>query len=142
MTILISRTERDRLASLGVATLSLFGSHAEGVSGPLSDYDFAVLLRNPNLLKDAPQKEALYDALYELLAPLCPRDLRNDVIDIVFLDDVRVPLELKMHVIRHGHVLFDSDPRQRADFEERIMELSCDFQPILTMFDRAILQRI
>ncbi|MBI5798589.1 MAG: nucleotidyltransferase domain-containing protein [Candidatus Yonathbacteria bacterium] len=142
MSILFSTTERDRLTSLGVTTLFLFGSHAEGLSGPLSDYDFAVLLRNPRLLNDTQQKEALYDALYQLLAPLCPRDLVNDVIDIVFLDDVRVPLELKMHVISHGTVLFDGNPRQRADFEERIMELSCDFQPILTMFDRAILQRI
>lgn len=142
MGITLTPQQEKELTVLGVATLYLFGSHAQGVAGPLSDYDFAVLLHDPALLRVPAKKEALYDALYTLLSPLCPRDLTNDVIDIVFLDERRTSLELQMNVIRNGTVLFDGDPRRRADFTEVVMERYCDFRPILDLFDRTILQSV
>lgn len=140
--IQLSDETQRALAELGVVALYLFGSRAQGIEGPLSDYDFAVLVKDPQVLKDAKQKTVLYNALYNILSPLCPRTLANDIIDIVFLDDVRVPLELKMHVVEYGKILFEDHPRQRADFVEKTVEMYCDFRPILDMFDRAILARL
>lgn len=127
---------KEQLRLLGVKTVYLFGSRAQGMAGPLSDYDFAVLTE-----KSGHQRGGqLYDALYDILAPLCPRSFKNDVIDIVFLNDA--PLELQFHVIRYGKLLLDLDPLGRGRFEEGVMERYCDFRPILDMFDQAILASI
>lgn len=125
-----------KLTILGVKVLYLFGSRAQGVAGPLSDYDFAVLMDRPG----ARRGDATYDALYDMLAPLCPRTLKNDVIDIVFLD--AASLELRFHVIRYGQILLDVNPSARGRFEERTMEEYCDFRPLLDIFDHAVLARV
>ncbi len=125
-----------RLRKLGVVSLYLFGSRAQGVAGPRSDFDFAVLMGSAGHQRG----DATYDALYDLLSPLCPRTLQNDVLDMVFLDDAG--LELKTHVLRYGKVLFDADPRARLQFEEQTMLEYADYKPILDTFDRAILQRV
>jgi len=44
--ITISKTDQNKLAALGVQSLYLFGSRAQGVEGPLSDYDFGVLMES------------------------------------------------------------------------------------------------
>lgn len=129
-----SKTDKDKLEDLGVQSLYLFGSRAQGAAGPLSDYDFAVLMDRAGHKRG----DKTYDAIYDILSPLCPRTLRNDVIDIVFLRDA--PLELKMHVIRRGKVIFDNAaPRARLKFEENTTLLYSDFRPILDMCDKAIL---
>lgn len=127
---------KKQLRSLGVKTVYLFGSRAQGAAGPLSDYDFAVLTGK----SDHRRGDQLYDALYDIFAPFCPRSLKNDVIDIVFLDNA--PLELSFHIIKYGKTLFDADPLARGRFEEQTMEEYCDFRPLLDMFDRAILASI
>lgn len=136
MSILIPETIKQELNKLGVQALYLFGSRAQGADGPLSDYDFAVLMPNTGHSRG----DALYNELYDLLSPLCPRELTNDVIDIVFLRDA--PLELKFHVIRYGQTLYDGAPQMRSRFEEITTEEYCDYRPILNMFDQAILAAI
>lgn len=121
------------LRRLGVRSFYLFGSRALGKEGPRSDFDFAALMDHAGYRRG----DATYDAMYDLLSPLCPRTLENDVIDIVFLNDA--PLELKTHVVRYGKVLFDADPKARLCFEERTLKSRADFQPILEETDRAIL---
>ncbi|MBI2346258.1 MAG: nucleotidyltransferase domain-containing protein [Deltaproteobacteria bacterium] len=125
-----------RLRQLGVTALYLFGSRALAQQGPLSDYDYAVLLP----AQGHQRGDRLYHQLYDLLTEISPRTLTNDVIDIVFLRDA--PLELQFHVIRHGQVLFDVDPLARLRFEERTMLLYCDYRPVLDAFDKAILQSL
>lgn len=141
MMIKLSPQLKKQLGRLGVIAVYLFGSRAQGRAGPLSDFDFGVLLREHGAL-DGGQSLTLYDKLYDIFSPLCPRTLKNDIIDIVFLDSPRVPLELKFHVITRGKILFDRLPQQRADFESLITLKYADFQPTLTMFDRALLARL
>lgn len=129
----LSEKNKNTLRDLGAEALYLFGSRVQGAEGPLSDYDFAVLMA-----KDGEKRGGkIYDAIYDVLSPLCPRTLENDIIDIVFLRDA--PLELKMHVVRYGKLLLDENPRTRVKFEEETTLLYCDFRPILDMFDKAIL---
>ena len=121
------------LERLGVVALYLFGSHAIGAEGPLSDYDFGVLM-----LKGGNKRgDSTYDALYNALSPLCPRTLENDVIDIVFLNDA--PLELRAHVIRYGRILYESKPMMRGRFEEKTILEASDFRPLQRQIDQTIL---
>lgn len=139
-TIHISKETQKALTALGVVALYLFGSRAQGRAGPLSDYDFAVLLKDSTLFRSSKKKEALYDGLYRLLSPLCPREFPNDILDIVFLQ--RVSLELQMHVVRHGCVLFDTDPQLRSDFEASIMLRAADFAPLRHFMSTMLLARL
>lgn len=127
---------QQQLKELGVITLYLFGSRAQGISDELSDFDFAVLMDKSGVKRG----DKTYDVLYDLLSPLCPRTLQNDVIDIVFLN--KASLELRFHVIRYGKVLFDAQPLQRGRFEERTLNEYCDFKPLLNIFDKTILASI
>lgn len=133
MNIPIPSSQLEALRSLGVQSLYLFGSRAQDSHGPLSDYDFAVLMKSPSHKRG----DKTYNALYDILSPLCERTLKNDVIDIVFLNDA--PLELRMHVVRYGKVLFDDAPSGRLAFEEQTVLEYADYRPILDMFDKAIL---
>ncbi len=133
MMVKLSKTDKNKLAALGAQALYLFGSRAQGVEGPLSDYDFGILMAEEGNKRGG----VLYDAIYDILSPLCPRTLENDVIDIVFVRDA--PLELRFHIIRYSKVLFDATPRERGRFEDNTTMLYCDYRPLLDMFDKAIL---
>ena len=114
----------------------LFGSRAQGMESPVSDYDYAVLMAQKGYQKG----DKTYLKLYDILSEISPRTLENDVIDIVFLKDAT--LELKFHVIRYGRVLYDADPKARADFESQTTLLYCDYRPLLDEFDQAILKSL
>src|SRR3989338_5062131 len=102
MEITFSEQEKTQLQSLGVVALYLFGSRAQGTDGPLSDFDFAVLMDRDGYARGG---EA-YQKLYDLLSPHCERTLQNDVIDIIFLRDVG--LELRHHVVRRNIISMTS----------------------------------
>jgi len=124
------------LSDLGVQSVYVFGSRAQGLEGPLSDYDYAVLLKE----KGHSRGDDLYLKLYNFFADISPRTLQNDVIDIVYLRDAG--LELKFHVVRYGKVIFDSDLLARVNFESMTTLLYCDYRPILDEFDKTILKSL
>lgn len=134
--ITFSELEKQQLAGLGVTAVYLFGSRAQGIEGPLSDYDFGVLVEQVKQRRGG----KLYNKLYDLLAPHCPRTLKNDILDIVFLRDA--PLELRFHVIRYGRILYDPSPIERLQFETQTVLEYCDFRPILDQVDRTILASV
>lgn len=140
----LSEKEQQTLTGLGVSALILFGSHAQGLAGPLSDIDVGVLVRDPRILKDRTQRNGLYDSLYtDVLSPLAGRAVKRLCnIDIVFLQDELVNLQLKYHVSNHGVVLYEYDPHAFTDFKEYVMERYADFAPLRRMFHDAILARI
>ncbi len=124
------------LRGLGVQAVYLFGSRALGKEGPLSDYDYGVLLSRPGHHRGDP----IYDRLYDLFAEISPRTLANDVIDIVFLRDIG--LELRFHVVRYGVVIFETDSGARVNFESDTVLLYSDFRPLLDRFDEAIMESL
>lgn len=125
-----------KLKKIGVAALYLFGSHAEGFDGDLSDIDVGVLLTDPRALKNSRQ---LYQELYDIFSDVF--DLSGfKTIDIVFLQ--QAPLELRFDVITHGKVLFDQSPDMRSQFEDTTTMLSIDFKPLLDDFNTQILERV
>jgi predicted nucleotidyltransferase len=130
----IAHQTGDRLKSVGVELVYLFGSVAEGCAHPLSDLDFGIVFRDPG--KVNADSFAVYNELYDILTDAFP----DTTIDIVFLQVAG--LEVCSDAIRHGRLLFASSEDARYEFEERVMILYADFKPLLDDFNDAVLQRI
>jgi predicted nucleotidyltransferase len=122
-----------KLEELGIGLVYLFGSCAEGVSGPLSDMDIGVVLENPRIVRG--NTMPMYNALYGLFSEF----FGTSNIDLVFLE--RASLELRFAAITHGKILFVARDDLRDDFEHRTAMLYADFKPALERFNRAVLSR-
>ena len=137
--------EKRSLEHLGVEAVLLFGSHAEGIAGPSSDVDTGILIKDVAILKDKDyrKKTELYNALYDILSSLTGRTVKRLCnIDIVFLQDEKVNLQLKFHVSKYGIPLFERNSHAFANFKEYVMDRYADFAPLRRMFNEAILARI
>lgn len=132
-----TQEEKTKLERLGVAALILFGSRAQGLARPKSDYDIGVLLADKRILYNHERRTEVYDALYDITSEKI-RQLLN--IDIVFLEDA--PAELQAHTAKYGIPIFEADPRAFPRFKEYVMLMYADFAPYREMFHRAILSRI
>ncbi|MBI4330242.1 MAG: nucleotidyltransferase domain-containing protein [Chloroflexi bacterium] len=95
----------------------LFGSRASGRTGPLSDYDFAVYLDEPDVLKRFDVRVQLMDIL--------SRKLQTNNVDVIVLNDAQGP-ELKYEVIKNGVLLFQVEPF-KVIVEPRILNEYFDF---------------
>jgi predicted nucleotidyltransferase len=101
-----------------VSLAYLFGSRADGSSGPMSDYDIAVLY-----------SEMPPDALRYRLAHELSEAMDTDRIDLVLLN--RAPVELKYAVILTGILLYEKSPVERIEFEAHTLDVYGDFLPVL-----------
>ncbi|MBI4125471.1 MAG: nucleotidyltransferase domain-containing protein [Deltaproteobacteria bacterium] len=129
--IQFSPAERIKLKNLSVSAVVLFGSQVQGVALSQSDYDFGVLLNDPQ------RRKQVYDTLYDILSDHI-RKLVN--IDIVFLQTASA--ELQAHVVKHGVPIFEADKNAFADFKAQVMIRYADFAPLRAIFHEGILSRI
>jgi predicted nucleotidyltransferase len=106
----------------------LFGSQVTGNIGPVSDYDFGVLLNGT----------AAWPQVRAELGHRLAKALDTGRIDLVLLN--RAPSELAFAVIAQGEPLFERDVATRVDYEARIMSLYGDYLPILREQRRDILE--
>ena len=121
----------EKLRELSVSIVYLFGSRAVGTSTSISDRDIGVVLKEP-VVKNT---RVLYDDLYDLFAGQYP----TEKLDIVFMQSAPVPLQY--HALTEGKILFESDPRTTADYEEYVRTRYLDFKPVLDYFDRISSER-
>lgn len=132
--IKFTESEQTDLSHLGVLGVFLFGSHATGTARATSDYDFGLLVR-PGV--NLPDKKLIYTRLYDLLS----HKIQSLVdIDIVFLAEA--PLELRMHVVKYGAVIFTDDSRVVTHFMQHTMEQYADFAPLRNIFTNKTLGSI
>ncbi len=106
----------------GVELAYLFGSRAqiEGRAGPLSDYDFALLLR----------EELAFPRRYELAYRLARcLGVPFDRIDLVVLN--AAPIELRYGVVATGILLYEVHRAVRVEFEARTLGRYFDYLPVL-----------
>ncbi len=96
----------------------LFGSHAEGKAGPMSDYDFAVYFDEKTL----PRKRS--DIKIKLITDLMG-ELKTNNIDVVSLNDELDPL-LKYEIISKRKILYEEQP-YRVKLEPTILSQYFDF---------------
>lgn len=97
----------------------VFGSHAEGYIGPLSDYDFGVLLERKNGTSE--YRSLLYSAF--------AKKLGTDLVDVILLNNASI--ELAFHIISYGELLYESNAESRIEYESNVMGLYFDYLPIL-----------
>ena len=102
-----------------VAVAYLFGSSAKGESGPRSDIDLAVLLRDS-------AASASLDVRLDLYADCCRALKRNDI-DIVMLNTTR-NLFLLGDIVQNGIVLYQDDVGLRQEYEVKIMHDFIEFR--------------
>jgi predicted nucleotidyltransferase len=106
----------------------LFGSRVEGHLGPLSDYDFALLV----------ERGADAAAVRSSFASALSRELESTRIDVVLLSNA--PVELAFAVISQGEIVYERDVATRVKFEARIMGLYFDALPFLRMARQDIIK--
>lgn len=140
MDIVVNDKTKQALRDAGIAVLYFFGSRAQGHNHPFSDFDFGVLLNDPAKVFSGTLES--YHVLYRIIEEMIqPETLEADVIDIIFLDSPHVPLELKSHILRTGHVLFNESESLRADFTARILLQTADFAPLRKQMSEALINR-
>lgn len=112
---------RETLDRQQVAAAYVFGSHARGTAGPLSDVDVAVWA--------APGLTARERFELRLkLANAAQRALGGTEVDLVVLDDAS-PL-LRHRAWRDGELLIDRDARTRVRDEARALVEYLDTKPL------------
>ncbi|RPI50837.1 MAG: nucleotidyltransferase domain-containing protein, partial [Chloroflexi bacterium] len=112
----------------GVCLVYLFGSQVEGVRGPMSDHDFAVLVERG---VDGPRVQARL--AHELACVL-----KSDRVDVVLLN--RAPVELAYAIIAQGKILYERDTATRVEYEATVLSFYGDYLPYLRAQRRDILR--
>lgn len=128
---------KEKIKKMGVSAIYLFGSQTQGIAGPLSDFDFGILLKNPKVLTNPEIRMKLYNELYDIFSSQIRRFV---TIDIVFLD--QASLQIQYQVVKSGIILYTESPKVPAYFKQRVLEHYLDFAPLRKEFDNLILQRI
>ncbi len=100
-----------------VKLVYFFGSRASGKDGPLSDFDFAVLL-------DEEQPQKRFNTRIEILNKLSEA-LNTDKIDVIVLNDAKSP-ELKFSIIKDGKIIYEKEP-YKVLLEPKILNEYFDF---------------
>lgn len=131
--IAFSEQQKQALAALGVSVVYLFGSRAMGTAGERSDYDVGIVFTDPSaVVLDI----KTYGALYDILSKIFPDSLSDGPrLDISMLQQANAALQ--MAAINYGRVLFEIDPRVRADYEESVVRRYDDYRYLQRMYEEA-----
>ncbi len=106
-----------------------FGSTVRNLEGPLSDMDIAILV-------DEERAPSAVDLLRIelLLAYEFQKRLGVSEVDLITLNRLRLPLQYT--ILRTGKLLYETEPKYRIRFTEKVIQAYLDFQPTLTLIDR------
>jgi predicted nucleotidyltransferase len=113
-----------------VVAAYLFGSHARGCVGPLSDVDVAVLF----------DEGADIDHIYLKLCVEVSKALHTDEVDLLILN--KAPVTLKHKVLKEGKMLFCRDEIKRIRFQVKVINDYIDTKPLRDMYNRELFKRI
>lgn len=118
---------------LNISIVYIFGSRGQGIDKKDSDIDIGIVFANP---VDYNVQLPIYEKLYTLFSAI----YQKREIDIVFLQSA--PLSLQLNAVKYGKAAYEVSSKFRADYEERVMLLHSDFEPILREFDKMTLGRV
>jgi len=111
-----------------IASAYLFGSHALGKIGPMSDVDIAILL-----MDNAPKgRELIHEEDY--LAYRIADALQAKEVDLIELN--RQGLIFVHNVLRTGKLIYDANPDFRIRFVAKAISDYCDFEPTLRFMNK------
>lgn len=131
--------------NLGIETIYLFGSHAQGRTHPMSDIDIGVVFSQPEKYKD--NTMPAYSKLYDVFTDVLPKEylrkrfkMRAHEFDLVFLQFA--PISLQFNAIKGSKVLYEKDQEKRFNYQEYIMKRNADLEYFYSLKHEAILERI
>lgn len=108
-----------------IAAVYLFGSHAEGVTHPGSDFDIGVLVKSKHL-----ENFSLDDELdLEVKVSLA---LNTDNFDLVFAH--KTTIAMRYRILNPQHLIFEFDEEERIEQESRAVMEYLDFSYYLNKF--------
>lgn len=117
-----------------IASAYLFGSYALAKTGPMSDIDIAILLKD-----SAPKgRELIHEK--DFLAYRIARILGVKDVDLIELNSQG--LIFQHNVLRTGNLIYDADTKHRIKFETLVITNFCDFEPTLRFIEKSHLQGI
>ena len=109
-----------------IALLYVFGSVARGDAGPLSDYDFAVYLKEIE-----PQKR--FEAKLSLIGELTSI-LQSNKVDVVVMNDAD-NINLKYAIIKEGKLICQKEPFKMI-IESKILNEYFDFRIFIDKYQK------
>lgn len=135
----------NQFRKLGIETIYLFGSQAQGRTGPLSDFDIGVVFEKPEKYRDKAMKP--YLELYKIFTEVLPKEylrrrfkMRKHEFDIVFLQFA--PMRLQLEAAQNGKILYEKNLEKRLSYEEYVLKRNCDLKYFYDLRYQAILERI
>ncbi|NPV87173.1 MAG: nucleotidyltransferase domain-containing protein [Anaerolineae bacterium] len=111
-----------------IGLVYLFGSQVGGFTGPMSDYDFGILVDS------TADEEQVRAQFAHRLSGL----LQTDRVDVVLLR--HAPVELAYHIIAQGRLLYERNIAERVEFESGVLNRHGDYIPVLRNLNSQILQ--
>ncbi len=120
-------------ASEWINSFYVFGSLTKGKLRPLSDLDFAALL------KWGIPREKFFDVELELRG-IIEDTLRTEEFDLIILNTA--PPRFSFNILKTGELIFCKDRKQLIDFRERVIKYYLDFRYYRDQFDRFFLKKI
>ena len=105
----------------------IFGSQANGETGPLSDYDFAFYVGMRGAGKNFDLRVKLINDLSDVIK------INSEKIDIVMINTIKSP-ELLYNIIKEGKLIFEREP-YRVLVEPKIMSQYFDFRQMLLKYN-------
>ena len=106
----------------------LFGSQVTGKVGPMSDYDFGILV---TLGADLASLRAR--VLHKIIMAL-----GTEAVDLVILN--QSPLDLAHAIMAGGSVLYQRDMATRVEYEAQVMSRYGDYLPVLRSLNADIVR--
>jgi uncharacterized protein len=110
-----------------ISLVYLFGSQLTGETGPMSDYDLAIV-------EDSEDRFAVQARFQHNLIQL----LQPAKVDVILLR--QAPIELAYHVIAEGKLLHKKDAYTHIEFEARVLGLYCDDAAMQEAFRKELAQ--
>ena len=104
----------------------IFGSTATNRRGPMSDYDFAVYLNEPD-------KKKRYDIKFQLMGELS-NALKTNKVDVAVINDTD-NINLKYAIISGSKVIFEKEPH-KIIVESRILNEYFDFRIFIDTYQK------
>ena len=132
--IKFSQKQINQFKKMGVETVYLFGSQAQGFTHPLSDVDIGVVFENPEKYKNKTMEP--YLKLDDIFSDIFPKKQ----IDVVFLQFT--PLSLQFNATRGGKVLYEKNEEKRFCYQEDILKRYLDAKYFYDLRYKAILERM
>jgi predicted nucleotidyltransferase len=134
-TMRLSDFTKDKLREAGVAGVYFFGSRASGNNYIFSDIDIGIVMSD---IRNCVNVSQLYTQIYEIISADIPDSIGGPRLDISFLQKTNPVLAMK--AIQYGKILFESNARFTADFEERTFRMYNDYLRLHREFQEATMK--